>query len=371
MNIFARAGWQPADPITLKSCCKITSATIFKKCYDKSPVSSLYLWGRKQDLAFQKAVPKKPHQRHHVRFWKTAEEDSEGRPLWVGAATFDKSVGFNKATGQPTHHIEKNVDEERDTLFADLRLTDLLAQDEIMQDFHTVKQGKNGGLDPWETDGHLVIGYMARPRVLGLVSPPAEASEDVTFTPTCWQRCLDHPAFEKLPKNYTSTKRDTKGEPLNVALICTEVQLLAIMDKAGWQRLKKMDRELWDDLYFLGRRHDLAFQIAGQTTRATFVSGNARSWTMMAGRCGSAPLLFIPRWFLLPRPCKLPIAPTRKSIRNATCSLPTWPEPTMLALPSRIEDFHPMDQRHGKTVAGDPWETDGFLIVGLIPTLEE
>ena len=57
-----------------------------RKPYPDAPVSNLYLWGRIQDLAFEQPVGNSPKQRHHVRFWRSAEVDDNGEPLWLGAA---------------------------------------------------------------------------------------------------------------------------------------------------------------------------------------------------------------------------------------------------------------------------------------------
>ena len=51
-NIMALAKWSPADPLGLKSDLKIAADTVLKKPYDAAPVSNLYLFGRKEDLAF-------------------------------------------------------------------------------------------------------------------------------------------------------------------------------------------------------------------------------------------------------------------------------------------------------------------------------
>lgn len=113
------AGWHPADPITLRSSLKIAATTILRRPYADAPVSSLYLFNRKQDLAFEKEVGNDPRRRHHVRFWKAPTQGP--REYWVGAATFDRAVGISRTTGQVTHHIAPNVDEERDQLFEDLK----------------------------------------------------------------------------------------------------------------------------------------------------------------------------------------------------------------------------------------------------------
>jgi hypothetical protein len=160
--IMVKAGWQPADPITLRSCLRIASSSVFKRAYEKAPVSNLYLWNRKHDLAFQFAM-KNPRQRHHVRFWKSEDVDDEGRPLWVGGATFDTKVGISHTTGQITHHIAREIDAERDKLFKDLEDTGYLADVVWMENFHEHLHGRNGGGDLYHTDGHLAIGLIRLP----------------------------------------------------------------------------------------------------------------------------------------------------------------------------------------------------------------
>lgn len=69
------AGWHPADPITWKSSLKIAAGTILHRAYADAPVSNLFVWGRKQDLAFEQPAGNDPRRRHHVRFWRSNELD--------------------------------------------------------------------------------------------------------------------------------------------------------------------------------------------------------------------------------------------------------------------------------------------------------
>ena len=133
---------------------------MLKRSYDDAPVSNLYLFGRREDLAFEQPIGPDPRQRQHVRFWRTAQLDLDGRPVWVGAATFDQRVGFSHTTGQITHHIAPNIDTERDGLFHDLQATGDLAEVYSVPDFHKVLDGRNGGGDPWHTDGALKVGII-------------------------------------------------------------------------------------------------------------------------------------------------------------------------------------------------------------------
>lgn len=162
MSIMVAAHWYPADPLTLHSCLEIAEATVLKRPYDTAPVSNLYLWGRKEDLAFEQPVGKDPRKRHHVRFWRSEKTDADGRPLWAGSAIYDDHVGINRDTGQVTHHTAADIDAERDYLFADLEKTGDLAAKYVVDDFHKTLRGKNGGGDPWFTDGRLFVGVIAQ-----------------------------------------------------------------------------------------------------------------------------------------------------------------------------------------------------------------
>ena len=161
LRAMLAAKWFPADPITLRSSLRIATGTVLRRSYDTAPVSNLFLWGHKQDLAFEQPYGKDPRRRHHVRFWRSEKVDENGCPLWAGAATFDTSVGFSHTTGQVTHHIDADLDAERDKLLADLTRTGLLATVDWVEGFHDHLQGRNGGGDPWHTDGRLPVGAIA------------------------------------------------------------------------------------------------------------------------------------------------------------------------------------------------------------------
>jgi hypothetical protein len=161
-GVMTAAGWYPADPLGLKSDLRIAVDTVLKRSYDDAPVSNLYLFGRNEDLAFEKPVGDDPSRRHHVRYWRSPQSDKDGRPVWLGAVSYDRSVGLSRTTGQITHHISPDVDGERDQLFDDLKKTGRLTIIEAIDGFHKVIEGKNGGGDPWHTDGRLLLGIIAR-----------------------------------------------------------------------------------------------------------------------------------------------------------------------------------------------------------------
>jgi LssY-like putative type I secretion system component LssY len=161
VKIMLAAKWYPADPLSLKSSVGIAVDAVFKRPDPDAPVSSLYLFGRKEDLAFEQAVGDNPRHRHHVRFWKTGKTDPDGRPVWVGSAVFDQRVGLSRTTGQVTHVTAPDVDAERDYLFRCLEQTGDLSETYVVAGFHKTLSGRNGGGDPWTTDGNLYAGVIA------------------------------------------------------------------------------------------------------------------------------------------------------------------------------------------------------------------
>lgn len=159
-TIMAAAKWYAADPLGLRSDLQIAADTVLKRPDDQAPVSSLYLFGRKEDLAFEQPVGDSPRHRHHVRFWRAEQAATDGRPMWVGSAVFDERVGLSRTTGQITHVTALNIDVERDYLFQCLEKTGALSETYAVDDFHQVRKGRNGGGDPWETDGRLSVGII-------------------------------------------------------------------------------------------------------------------------------------------------------------------------------------------------------------------
>lgn len=187
------AGWQPADDISFRSSLRISESALLNRPYPTAPVSNLYLLGRRQDLAFERPVGKSARQRHHVRLWMFEKEAADGRTLWVGAATFDQSVGVSHRTGEITHHIAPNVDAERDQFIGDLRQSGELVKVFQVTGVGATLQGRNGGGDWYYSDGELTIGEIspgntkrATPPEI-LPNPPAVQLKDQAWA---WLRPL-------------------------------------------------------------------------------------------------------------------------------------------------------------------------------------
>ncbi len=149
------AGWHPADRITLASGWRDAKSIVFDRPYPSAPVSTHFLFGRAQDLAFERADGRSPRRRHHVRLWQT------GDGTWIGAATYDRSIGVSRFTGEVMHHIDPDVDAERRALFDDLARTGRLVRIRGESGPRPAGEGRNGGGDRYRTDGELWTGVLA------------------------------------------------------------------------------------------------------------------------------------------------------------------------------------------------------------------
>lgn len=159
-SAMENAGFTRADEISLRSSWKIITSTLRRKSYPEAPVSTLRLFGRQQDFAYQMEMENSPAKRHHIRFWRCPEGwmlPGGHKADWLAAGTFDKSVGLSLFTLQITHKIDPKVDEERDFVVGVLQRKNFGISVNVIEDFSSGYHSRNGGGDAIETDGDLPI----------------------------------------------------------------------------------------------------------------------------------------------------------------------------------------------------------------------
>src|SRR6266481_5885204 len=155
---FHQAGWLIPDPITPQTSEKIAVASLAHRSYPTAPVSNLYVFGRVQDLAFEKPTNDVAN-RGHIRLWKTGTLIG-GQLVWIGQASYDSGIELSGTTHLPTHHIAPTVDLERNAVGADLEKTGLVREEADGTFTPPIVYSRNGGGDYYESDGDvLVINY--------------------------------------------------------------------------------------------------------------------------------------------------------------------------------------------------------------------
>jgi LssY C-terminus len=149
------AEWYPADPVTLRSSIDIIGSVVFDRPYARAPVSPLFYEGRREDLAYEKPLGDSARHRHHVRIWQVLQSGKEGRPVWLGSATFDQHVGVSEYTGQVTHDIAPDIDKERDFFAASLANAGMVNAIYEVSGVGPTLNGRNGEGSRYFTDGEI------------------------------------------------------------------------------------------------------------------------------------------------------------------------------------------------------------------------
>jgi hypothetical protein len=152
---FSRRGWLPAEETYSTAVWKTIKSFLFGKRYRYSPVSSLYAYGRHQDLARQK--PRHSiHERNHLRLWYSPIR-YKGKPVFIGQVSRDIGVRFTTKTWPPvTHKIDPDIDEARHAIIEDLLFSQTLAKVGFVKGVgratpYRPRQNLTG--DPYFTDG--------------------------------------------------------------------------------------------------------------------------------------------------------------------------------------------------------------------------
>src|SRR6201981_2450090 len=172
---FAALGWSEADRLNLASSWGMVRAFVLNSPYPTAPFSTLYLFGRSQDIGFQKAIDNSPRKRHHIRFWALSQKrarvtwgtadfwlNTERPPdnesvLWIGAGTRDTGVSLTRLSFQITHATDSDANAERDYIIDELvktRSVEAVKVYQAGQRLHTER------VNHYVTDGEVMLAIL-------------------------------------------------------------------------------------------------------------------------------------------------------------------------------------------------------------------
>jgi hypothetical protein len=158
-------GWVQADSLSRASDLAIARSVLLNRPDSTAPVSSLFLFGRRQDLAFEQQVGQSARRRHHVRFWLVPALHYDGRPLWIGDASYDASAGLSHRGFHPTHHIAPDIDREREGVAAALARAGQASETFRVTGVGVRVNARNAEGDRYDTDGELRVVVVPRANV--------------------------------------------------------------------------------------------------------------------------------------------------------------------------------------------------------------
>lgn len=119
--------WDETEILDAYTALRTTGAFFFGTDYRNSPVSPLFVFGRRQDAAFQKARGN-INARNHLRLW-CLPLTFKGQRVWAGQISRDIGVRLTTRTlWLTTHEIDPDVDGARWALVQDLIKAQCLEQ---------------------------------------------------------------------------------------------------------------------------------------------------------------------------------------------------------------------------------------------------
>ena len=163
---LVRRNWHATEIIWSRAILRTIKSFLQGERYRYSPISPLYVYGRPQDIGWQKARGT-IHERNHMRFWLSPIR-FRGKKVWVGQISRDIGVKFTlKSPTISTHVIDPDVDEARRYFVEDLAYSQALARVGYVKGVGAVsKEAPRMNLvgDPFYTDGfRAVLFFEPRP----------------------------------------------------------------------------------------------------------------------------------------------------------------------------------------------------------------
>ena len=158
LQAFDAAGWTVAIARSLRSFSHLWHSYATQTGYADAPASILWYRDAEPDFVFEKSF-NTIAMRHHIRVWHSR---FAGRDIWLGAATHDISIGFDRSSMAFTHRIDPAIDQERAKLVNDLTYA-----------------GCNAG-----------TGFVPRPSAVRFGAKPNEVSTDGAIAVVFLQDCV-------------------------------------------------------------------------------------------------------------------------------------------------------------------------------------
>jgi hypothetical protein len=156
LQAFAAAGWCAADRITPRSALRAFACGVLDRPYPCAPVLPVFLEGKLHDVAFQRTDEGgSSRRRHHARWWLT-DFTCGGQQVWAATASYDTGVGMGRLFPLPIHHIDPDIDAERDYIVCSLTASGPVR---VIQEVRVTQpmRGRNAAGDHFHTQGMALV----------------------------------------------------------------------------------------------------------------------------------------------------------------------------------------------------------------------
>ena len=150
---FQAAGWTYGDSVSTLSVLREMRAMSSLNSYSHLPISKQWLNGAPPDFLFQKSFDSY-QKREHIRIWK---EDNLEEGLWAGGAIRETSAQWSFRKGKFIHHVDPNVDAEREKIVRELSLSGCVAHVYHLKRPQISESMRAASGDALETDGGIAL----------------------------------------------------------------------------------------------------------------------------------------------------------------------------------------------------------------------
>jgi hypothetical protein len=166
---LVRRNWHATEITWSRAIIRTIKSFLKAERYRYSPISPLYVYGRRQDIGWQKAR-RTINERNHMRLWMSPIR-FRGKKVFVGQISRDIGVKFTlKSPTISTHVIDPDVDEARRYFVEDMIYSQALDSHGYVKGVGVVpKEAPRMNLvgDPFYTDGfRAVLFFEPRPYTL-------------------------------------------------------------------------------------------------------------------------------------------------------------------------------------------------------------
>ena len=150
---FAAAGWTYGDSVSTWSVLREMRALSSLNSYSHLPISNQWLNGKAPDIRLEKSFDSY-QKREHIRIWN---EDELEQNFWAGSVVRETSATWSIRTGRFIHHVEADIDAEREKVVRDLTLTGCVANVYRVAHREKPEGEKNASGDALRSDGGLAV----------------------------------------------------------------------------------------------------------------------------------------------------------------------------------------------------------------------
>jgi hypothetical protein len=223
LSALIRRDWHATETAWSQAIMRTIKSFLHGERYRYSPISPLYLYGRRQDIGFQKARGT-IHERNHMRLWQSPIR-FRGKKVFVGQISRDIGIKFTlKSPTISTHVIDPDVDEARRYFTEDMAYSQALNRIGHIKGVGGVsKKAPRMNLvgDPFYTDGlRAVLFFESRPYTLSEIELIEWESPTTHYAKINASATLKKPvAIKEAPVQERALTKESNGIRVSTAVV--------------------------------------------------------------------------------------------------------------------------------------------------------